>query len=811
MDEDIDVSIIVEQLKEAGTDLSKQVPALLGLGDYYSRQAKKSKYGGDFTKANALFNAALVRSRATREAEEEEIIRRIVVIYREFLRTFAEDDEISGDEIRNEINSHKTFLANERQILRERVGDIDSRFSPTVNSGEVLKNRADEMQGVFKDIRDMYVRLVGMLVKECEIRLGKPPCDYAIIALGSVARIEATPFSDLEFAILHSQSATGTHMTYFRVLSHFLHMKVINLGETIIPALGIEHLNDFQSSDPSSNWYYDPATPRGISFDGAMPWASKTPLGRMETKEKPALELIRTPQKMAELQGEDVSLKEGYHLADIMSRASLLYGEKALLDEYNERVAGKLNAASSLPEGKSTQTVGFIRGITQLLVDTATYDPWYSYLGKHCTVGALFDAKKQFYRLISLLLSDLALIFDIRCTTPWEVITALQNRGIIGDSEMASIKVCLSIANEIRLKTYLANDGQKELLSPIPQYVKNTKKPDGIQPPIFRYFNEDTLVHLLSTSNGMHKRCQEFCSYYLQHGEIDVEIFRNPSTQASNHVLKGTLYFRLQNFPKALECMKAEPIGSGDYSVALNGQGIIYNEYGEYQNSLKCFEVALQVHSQNKEASTLNVISCLDNLALTLLYMGQYEAARVKFEETVKKHNEIYGNDIDTIVLSRIMQNLGLTYHELGDNDMAVETFQKVEKMHCRLKDEIPDLDVIHLNLKMASSLTDLEKHRESLKCVEKALFLSKKLFGEQDLSSVLAHIYVNSATVYEHCNLNDQALSLYQRSLELLQRVYGDIAHPGKIVSQHSSVVSAAKYDLQSTKGETVLETKTI
>jgi predicted nucleotidyltransferase len=157
-----------------------------------------------------------------------------------------------------------------------------------------------------------------MLIKECESRLGKPPCDYAIIALGSVARMEATPFSDLEFAILYSDPAIGSDkINYFRVMSHFLHLKVINLGETILPALGIERLNDFQSTDPNSNWFYDSETPRGISFDGAMPWASKTALGRMVTKNKPALELIRTPEGMAEFQDEETALKEGYHLGKL--------------------------------------------------------------------------------------------------------------------------------------------------------------------------------------------------------------------------------------------------------------------------------------------------------------------------------------------------------------------------------------------------------------------------------------------------------------------------------------------------------------
>ena len=112
---------------------------------------------------------------------------------------------------------------------------------------------------------------MSMLARECESRLGKPPCNYSIIAFGSVARIEATPFSDLEFAILYSDPGIEDKISYFRIMRHFIHLKVINLGETVLPALAITQLNDFQSTDPNSNWFYDSGTPRGISFDAAMP------------------------------------------------------------------------------------------------------------------------------------------------------------------------------------------------------------------------------------------------------------------------------------------------------------------------------------------------------------------------------------------------------------------------------------------------------------------------------------------------------------------------------------------------------------
>lgn len=82
-----------------------------------------------------------------------------------------------------------------------------------------------------------------------------------------------------------------------------------------------------------------------------------------------------------------------YHpLADIiMSRVSLLFGEKALLDEYNERVAVMLNAKSSAKMCKPNHTVGLLRGIEQMVLDTDKYNPDFSYVGKYCTTGALFE------------------------------------------------------------------------------------------------------------------------------------------------------------------------------------------------------------------------------------------------------------------------------------------------------------------------------------------------------------------------------------------------------------------------------------
>ena len=135
-----DVSPIVESLKEAGKDLTKQVSPLVKLGERYLDKAKTTMNPNDFTKANALFNAALVRSRHVRhEIDEDQILKRIVRAYREFLLAFGKD-EMSADEIRNEIDSHKEWVAEKRKILKERVNEIDQNRKTKQEADEVSKS-----------------------------------------------------------------------------------------------------------------------------------------------------------------------------------------------------------------------------------------------------------------------------------------------------------------------------------------------------------------------------------------------------------------------------------------------------------------------------------------------------------------------------------------------------------------------------------------------------------------------------------------------------------------------------------------------
>ncbi|MGZ6330307.1 MAG: DUF294 nucleotidyltransferase-like domain-containing protein, partial [Parachlamydiaceae bacterium] len=273
------------------------------------------------------------------------------------------------------------------------------------------------------------------------------PCEYAIIGLGSLAREEMTPYSDFEFAILVASEEEAVK-DYFRLFTYLLHLRVINLGETILPAVDM----------PALNWLYDDLTPRGLSFDGSMPTACKTPLGKQKGQ-LGDFELIHTPTKMSELQQiqENDPLKrlwvlKRYHLPTILSASTYIVGSEqgdALVEEYQAQVRTFL----SLGEGKK-------RALDLMEDDLSRFKPQLTGQenGKH------YNVKKDLYRLPNTMFDGLANYFNLVSTSTWERIEELEKRGLLCSDGANNLKLLTMGAQELRLATYLKHNRQKEHL-----------------------------------------------------------------------------------------------------------------------------------------------------------------------------------------------------------------------------------------------------------------------------------------------------------------------------------------------------------
>ena len=127
------------------------------------------------------------------------------------------------------------------------------------------------------------------------------------------------------------------------------HIVVLDLQETIVPSLNIASLNGIDSR--LGDWFYDRVTPNGVSFDGMMPHACKFPLGRQQhTKNKQfTTELIKPVSEMLEYLSSDADLKNGYHLADILTKTCFVFGNNEILKQFTD-------GAQSYHNTKSQQT-----------------------------------------------------------------------------------------------------------------------------------------------------------------------------------------------------------------------------------------------------------------------------------------------------------------------------------------------------------------------------------------------------------------------------------------------------------------------
>ncbi|XP_078490977.1 uncharacterized protein LOC144747086 [Ciona intestinalis] len=329
---------LIEQLKLAcgkdnkEVDLKKSSQALHGMAKLYAANTEHKKL--NYIRSAALFNAAIIRDK-----ENNDIKRTLNNLCSTVLN--AAKAEMNKENLVEFSKEVKQKLESYRQILK----GIELPLIPDNVEGEELvalqKQKIASVKKMQDDVTANYTELMKYVSDKCEKIMGKPPCKYTVAGMGSLARAQITLYSDFEHVIVLDDKVENMNkqerekvMRYFRWFTTIFHIIVINLGETIIPAVAIPTLNG-----EKGDWFFDSITPRGISFDGMMPHASKMPLGRQQpTKNKPwKTELIKPVVEMLKYLDSELDMKQGYHLSDILSKTCYVAGDQSLYKNFERR------------------------------------------------------------------------------------------------------------------------------------------------------------------------------------------------------------------------------------------------------------------------------------------------------------------------------------------------------------------------------------------------------------------------------------------------------------------------------------------
>ena len=408
-----------------------------------------------------LLNAAIFRNPSNVsdvKADLSELIKHILIqanatTQNADLMKKATSVKESIKELRKEVNQklHKCHAV--VPIKQSKVKCFGKLTNYVSNQQENTKkaNKIKEIKQINNIIAQKYKTIMADLSQFCEDIMGKPPSEYAIIGMGSLARNEITPYSDFEHIILLSNHVNQeSHLEYFRWYSVIFHTVLLNLHETIIPSLNIQSLNNKESE--LGDWYFDAHTPRGISFDGMMPHACKFPLGRTKhTEAKPfETELIKPVSEMLEYLSSDADLKNGYHLADILTKTCFVFGNA---DIYKQFQTGVENYLSSKLKQQRIDEV-----MQQVKEDLNNFSARFR-LTKLKTNDTI-NIKQFVYRSSTIFISALARIHNISGNSSFDTINELAKHEVITQKAKNKISYAIAIACEMRLRVYAKNNSQ---------------------------------------------------------------------------------------------------------------------------------------------------------------------------------------------------------------------------------------------------------------------------------------------------------------------------------------------------------------
>ena len=645
------------------------------------------------------------------------------------------------DDAKTESDRHKATLQSLRDESTKKVEELASQRSAGGDSHYV-----DASRSLFEMIADRMKGCLATLYKESQEELQEigitPTSTYSVIGLGSLALKQATPYSDLEFAILiasegRDKAESDKIKQYFKNLTHLVHFKVINLGETIIPkskyGLDLSHL-----------------VHQGVNLD----LGGKTPLGRINV-DKP-YNLIKTVDRMMRyVQNEN---DKGTHidkaLPFILENVTYIHGDTSLVEKYKASVTEFLHASADVQVGvevtqaaamvqvvklepkaeqdRATQTdilhtpqdiitpntlqheqraikvlkegateldYNYTKPLTTLLKQTH-HEGDLSKLQPHLSDsdGKLFNVKQEIYRLPDRLIYNLGMLCGVQGESNWDTIDKLFTQGRINDTAAQNLKNAITFASILRLKTYLHNKSQTENLSLFAgeNFTEDTAKQSErvFHLPRADLIEDGALFKYFYTALKLYKKLEEFCKRSIHLiPEAEIDFFKYDSFYENTVDSKGLIHYRLTQYTKAqVELEKAIQDPQNQHNVYLrNVLGNIYNYFGQVGKAIEQFEYCLKkvrYHSEDKDtASTYN------NLGITYCTQGNFGKALeycTQALEIRKKLLKLHPESTDIISgIASSYSALGNIYGSMKEYKKAIEYYNASLSINRSLDDAL--------------------------------------------------------------------------------------------------------------------------
>ena len=746
---------LAQQLKDVCDDSGKEIDPsksatiIHELGLIY-RQRSPDKFS--LIKSAGLLNAAIIRN----PPNVSEIKQDLADLCKHILQQAkaanqtanliekAEEVKSSFTQLRNEVDQ---FLSN----LKSTENKILAESAQNEITTKLEEDKISSIQLIQTKITDTYMKTMAHLCEYCENVMGKPPYQYTVVGMGSLAREEATPYSDFEHMItLEEANYKLLHLDYFRWFTLIFHVVILNVQETIIPALHIPSLNN-KDSKPGG-WFFDSHT-RGISLDGMMPHASKYPLGRGPTKNKRwAAELIKPLNGMLNYLSTESDLKEGYHLSDLLTKTCFVYGSRDIYDQFVEGIKTHLHSKTHQETCES---------ITTLVKDDLNKFSTRLCLAKLRNNDTI-NIKQMVYRSSTLFIGAMGRYHDISLNSCFDIVNKMAEQNNITPQTKHSLLFAVAIACEMRLRVYMAHKSQRDSVETKADQggIKNFLNVAG-QANTIRYFQ---VVYCLQCEVAKLLRLTKL-HFYADPLLINTAVcyafdlnakYESETSRANWNIADFSFDDCLNQLGQNLKNMQ----NHGESNKSENNVKVLklladcLRKSKVYDEALEFYKRVLDFYQQQNSDGEKNMFFASKRSCL------------------LSTQNELRLGNINCNDAAQILLEIGICLQELSKPADALPYYCKsLENFQIITLNEKTDPDVAVTLNNIGNCFMDLHRHTEGLEYLHRSLKIEKISLNEETDPDVALTLN-NIGNCLRKLNRYTEGLEYLQRSLKIQQKI---------------------------------------
>ena len=640
---------------------------------------------------------------------------------------------------------------------------------------------------------EMITYVNQIIRKSVSVLSAKPPCPFVVVTIGSLARGEATPYSDLEYMFLIKRT-TPAMEAYFERLAITTYFLIGNLRETKLSGMAIEELEG----------WFDDCGKNGFKIDGLHKKAGNIPTGNGVDGVKN--QFIMTFDELSE---------EYKQCFTYPNQAQAVQGDLTAMLKYI-KVVYSYNLPKDPLEALQTDISRAIPSMERIEInekmlksDIAKFDfrPSAELEGK----GYTLNVKKDMFRFPSILLLDLAIIHNTPCISSWDVPILLQKTGRLTAIMADVLSFLLATACYIRLAAYLHHDAHDDRIS----VAKSTSTQNGrhvsFKTAYRRYYVQETLYTLICSRIITLKNdlCNNDVGHVLKADQQSEETWFNKiEIFHSAGRFKQALDILQKTFKVTITRVKDESIILDILKAHCSVEmiGVIADIFLK----VSAYQAALCVHTylfdiKKNDTYKLRIAECFRKLG--------------KLKESLEILTDIHLSSADehyqmgmvclSIVGKHKLAEMHLitalfSYHNRENSEnLSIEVFTQLRREHRLAVITSANPKTADCLMGLGDLYRQLADHTNARAYLKKAFEVLAESYGEEAVIPAAGHYLQHSGVVYSDGNDHARAKDYFMQSLSIYKRAFGDDSYHIYIANTLYNIGKTADIDCDYSEAE--------